>query len=299
MRVHVTKFLAKFEFLAYSCVRQVGETQTGAVWVQEGRFMRWFNRQVTWLLACLALIGSGGAAFAQTATFDLNMTGSTGLTATVDGWTVSFATLPASCIFKQENPGTFTNTNLGTCSSVDMVETVYHNRLYLTFENATAGQPLETAVGSSATACSGGPCSNNYSDLNLSFTVTAPSGVTVSSARLSMTGSATYSGGGNDTSDLLYVSGGEASSAFSTGSIATNLSNNPNAVTAAFSAAVNSFSVSKDLKVTGNGPTPGATLALNTVMQMYAPAAPEPVSLSLLAVGVAGLGVAKLRRRRR
>ena len=261
--------------------------------------MRWFNRQVRRLLVILALMGPGGAAFAQTATFDLNMTASTGLTATVDGWTVSFATLPSSCIFKQENPSTFTNTNLGTCSSVDMVETVYHNRLYLTFESATAGQPLETAVASSATACGGGACATNFSDLNLNFTVTAPSGVTVSSARLGLTGSAAYSGGGNDTTDLLYVSGGEASSAFATGSITTNLSNNPNAVTAAFSSAVNSFSVSKDLKVTGNGPTPGATLALNTVMQMYAPAAPEPVSLSLLAVGVACLGVAKLRRRRR
>jgi hypothetical protein len=260
------------------------------------RLMRW----VALVSVALALIGLGRPSYAQT-TVNLNMTSSTGLTSTISGWSIAFAPLSmGSCVFKVEDPGTFTNATQSNCTGVEMVETVFHNRLYLTFEGA-GGTTLESAVGSSATACAGGPCFNNFSDLNMIFTVTAPTGITVSSASLSLTGSATLSGGGTDlvTSDLAKISAGESSSAFTMGNITTNESSNPNQVTAAFSSAVNSFSVTKDLKVNGNSATPGATLALNTVMQMYSPAAPEPVSLSLFAVGIAGLAAVKLRRRNR
>jgi hypothetical protein len=49
----------------------------------------------------------------------------------------------------------------------------------------------------------------------------------------------------------------------------------------------------------GNGATPGSTLALNSVNALFVDPTPEPVSISLMAVGIAGLGVARYRRRRR
>jgi hypothetical protein len=248
----------------------------------------------------LALCGFGRQAAAQTSTFNLNMTAGTGLNATVGGWTVAFAPLSlSSCIFKVENPGTFTNTTQSNCSGVEMVETVYHNRLYLTFQGP-GGTALESAVGSSATACGGGLCGNNFSNLTLGFTVTAPTGITVSSASLALTGSATLAGGGADllAADLSKISGGEASPSGAFSAFSTNLSANPNKVTAAFASAVNSFSVSKDLKVIGYGATPGSTLVLSSFSQIYSPAAPEPISLSVLGVGLAGLVAARRARRR-
>jgi hypothetical protein len=180
-----------------------------------------------------------------------------------------------------------------------MVESLNQGNLVLTFEGV-GGAPLLSAVGSAATACGGGVCYSNTSDLNLLFRVTAPAGMTMSTALLSLTGSATLNGYPDSlTADLANIAASESSSSYNPVNLDTDYSKNPNQVTTEFAPGVNSFSVDKDLNVTGWGVTPGVILQLNTVTQVFtATATPEPISISLLAVGVGGLAAARRRRRR-
>jgi hypothetical protein len=262
--------------------------------------MGWLNQRFAGVLVTLVLLGLGGQASAQT-TVDLGSiptSGSSDFVTSFGGWTIAFAPLSSgSCTLQLENSGSFSNSTQSSCSGVEMVGTVVGQNLNLTFEGE-GNIPL-SAVGSSATACGGGPCVNNYADLALSYTVTTPTGGTMSSASLSLTDSATLSNGSNDlvTADLQKITANGTSASFAT-SLSTNAANNPNQVTTAFGSAVSTFSVSMNLMTNGNGATPGSTLALNSVSALFVDPTPEPVSISLLAVGIAGLGVARYRRRR-
>jgi hypothetical protein len=180
-----------------------------------------------------------------------------------------------------------------------MVEQVANNQLSLTFQNTNNLLGLESAVGSSSTACSGSACFSNYSDTYLRFTVTAPTGVTISKAQLGLTGTATLSGGAQDlvATDLAKITAGISSNG-NLSNLTTNDSASPNQVSAAFASAVNSFSIVADLKVNGNGATAGSTLTFNSAQLVLSPPAPEPISISLFGVGVAGLAAARRRRRR-
>lgn len=250
------------------------------------------TRRVIGSLAVLALLGLGSGARAQT-TVNLNMTSSTGLTSSIGGWTITFDTLTnGSCQFYVAT-GTG-NTTSPNCTGVDMVESVVGHNLQLTFDGHGGGA-LESAVGTTA-----GVYTSNYSDLLLNFTVTSPTGKTVKAASLGLSGSATLSGGGTDTNstDLAKISGGEQG--YDSGlnlvyNITTNASSSPALVSSAFATAVTPLSVSKDLKVNGDGATGGATLTLNYVTQTFAP---EPISLSVFGVGLAGLAVLRRRFRR-
>ena len=261
------------------------------VGVEKERFMGRSTRQVIGSLAVLALLGLSSGARAQT-TVNLTMTSSTGLTSSIGGWTITFDTLTnSSCQFYIAT-GTG-NTTAPNCTGIDMVESVVGRDLHLTFQGH-GGTALESAVGS------GGSYPANYSDLLLNFTVTPAGGKNVKGVTLGINGSATLSGGGADTNptDLAKISGGEQG--YDSGftqvfNITTNSSSNPALVSSAFATAVTPLSVSKDLKVNGYGATAGATLTLNYVTQTFAP---EPISLSLFGVGLAGLAALRRRYRR-
>ena len=114
---------------------------------------------------------------------------------------------------------------------------------------------------------------------------------TVNQISLAMAGSTNV---GATTASKLAVSVGENSTAPGASSMSVNLNGPLTASTSftPFSPFTTPFSVNKDIKLSSNSATAGDTLTLSYVSQGFLPA-PEPVSLGLFLVGVAGLGAAR------
>ena len=123
---------------------------------------------------------------------------------------------------------------------------------------------------------------NTVSDLSFTETVTAPTGVMVSSVTASVTGTGT-----SLNLDTVFMGVTTPASGTATAN-ATPLDK-----TIILASAAHSVVVTKDIK--SGGLTGTGNLSLNTVTQTFS-VVPEPASLSLLMVGVAGL--IGLRRRR-
>lgn len=232
-------------------------------------------RRASRLMAISAVLGVVAlAAGTQPAGAVSLWSGSTGGSLTVDGLTITVT----SCTLK------LASVTQSSCAAgnLEMVA-VAGSGAQIKIDGAGGGNIFSAAANSGL--------------YDLSFTlaiVPAVSGshTTVSSATLAMTGSAA-------STDLTRVSAGETivdSGGTTLGSLSTNLSG-PLTASTSFGA-VSSFSVTKDLKVNTIGATAGDTLVLSSVSQIYNPA-PEPVSIGLFLVGVAGIGVARRRRARR
>ena len=179
----------------------------------------------------------------------------------------------------------------GSCGTTD-------TNAYLTL-SGTAGtnailNVTRTGGGDIFSAATG---SNLTYDIVYTLAVTMPgTKTTVNSAALTLAGSARTTAGGTAdplAADYTRVTATETFLApIPTG--ATNLATNLNTASLAtnFTTPVKSFNVTNDLQLqTGTGNL-GNTLKLSSVTLTYGPA-PEPVSIGIFLVGLAGLGAAR------
>jgi hypothetical protein len=235
--------------------------------------MNWVGRKA--ICSALVLGGFLGLAYAAEAapqTIALSTLNTTG--------TTTYDIGPFALVFASQTltNGTlrgcdYSTTTGGSCGNDQIVADVVRGTLELTFENKS-GPSGALLTGSNGT---------NTHNLYFNFTVTynRSASVTMSQATLGVTGT------GTDLSDITATETiNNPSYSFNTSAAASS----PIAQT--ISPALNSFSVSKDLKTTGV-----SGLVLNVITQHYV-SSPEPVSLSILGVGIAGLALVKRRNRR-
>jgi hypothetical protein len=185
------------------------------------------------------------------------------------------------------------------CDSDEIVASIHRGVLTLTFENQN--------YASSSTALLSAAAGNN-ANMYLNFTVSSPSsGETFKKASLAINASASRNVAAGDvltsaanTYDLgtaAYGLTGTSPTGFSAfaGGHGVNGSTGETSSGLTSILANQTLSIQKELAIgNSNG---GSTLALNTLSQLYY-SNPEPVSLSLFGVGIAGLALAKRRRRR-
>ncbi len=129
-------------------------------------------------------------------------------------------------------------------------------------------------------------------DLNYTLAVSVASGspiVTSVASTLAGTTTSTAYNANVSLSDTLYK--GSPLTAFASQSA--NLGSSPLTQTSTF-AGINALSVTNDLKLISQN---GQTLTLSNMRQVFSPA-PEPVSMGLFVMGLAGLGLARRRRAR-
>jgi hypothetical protein len=220
---------------------------------------------------------AGTAAQAQTylqlpTAYGGSPTGAGAVTATVNGWKVTVY----SCI--QLNQGV---NPANDCAGSQVAISVASNTLSLVFENYNyqnaPGQLLTTGQGSL------------YSDLSYSMIITAPTGLNIWSAGISLTGSVAP----GDSIDQRLLSTGISSYA----GLTTNLNASPVLKTVAVLPTNTTGTIAQDTKANPTGAITGDT-PMNLTTQTDTFKAPEPISLSVLVVGLAGLGAARRRRYR-
>jgi hypothetical protein len=170
----------------------------------------------------------------------------------------------------------------GDCANEQVSGVVAANgSLALTYSSLSGSNLLATTVG------------GTNQDLSLDEIVTAPTGETVSSVVLSLTG-VTTSGvsDGNEPADVHTSETGVGNPV----AVNTNMANgaSPFSVTQYLSSPLNSLTIQKDMAAGGSKGTPGDTLDLTTVTQTFN--VPEPASLAVLLVGLGGLISTRRRR---
>lgn len=184
----------------------------------------------------------------------------------------------------------------GSCGTTD-------TNAYLTLSGTTGVNAIfNIARNGGGDIFSAATGSNLTYDITYTLAVTRTGAkTTVNSAALSLAGSAkTTSTGAADpvAADYARVSATETFLApipIGAANLATNL-NTPSAATS-FTTPVTSFNVTNDLKLQTGTFNLGNTLKLSSVTLTYGPA-PEPVSVGIFLVGLAGLGAARRTRRK-
>lgn len=161
------------------------------------------------------------------------------------------------------------------CANEQVAGVVASNgSLALTYSSLSGSNLLATTVG--------GP----NQDMSLDEIVTAPSGETVSSVALSLTGFTTH--GVSDSNEPADVHTSETGVGNPV-AINTNMANgsSPFSVMQYLAAPLNSLTLQKDMAAGGSKGTSGDTLDLTSVTQTFN--VPEPASLAVLLIGLAGL----------
>ncbi len=184
---------------------------------------------------------------------------------------------------------TATGTNANVCAGLAMLSSTGRGA-HVEVESATTGAAIFSLASSTQ--------SLTYT-LNITPTVTGTTPPITSLATTANLGTGT-SIPGTTTGETLtdYVCKG-AGLTCAAGLASTISSQNINLASNTLTTATN-FAANDPLSVTTSvslAPSPGSSLTLSNVMQIYSPA-PEPIALSLFTVGLAGLAAARLRRSR-
>jgi hypothetical protein len=170
----------------------------------------------------------------------------------------------------------------GDCSNEQVSGAVAANgSLALTYASLSGSNLLATTVGGA------------NQDLSLDEIITAPSGKTVSSVVLGLTGVTTN--GVSDANEPADVHTSETGIGNPV-AINTNMANgsSPFSVAQNLATPLNSLTIQKDMAAGGSKGTAGDTLDLTTVTQTFN--VPEPASLAVLVVGLGGLMITRRRR---
>ncbi|HVZ06982.1 MAG TPA: PEP-CTERM sorting domain-containing protein [Rhodopila sp.] len=233
-------------------------------------------------IIALGLISVAQSAKATTYTFNLgSLSSSRNTTFTMGTWSLSFDKLASSsasgCYY----------TGSGSCSNVELVADITRGVLTLTFSNITSGKDLVV-----------GGTSGADNDLFLNFSVSTPtSSQKINQVSMAITGT---SGSTSNIKGTEYL----CASTVATCTSSTDFSStsgyaplvagttSPASYTLTTSQAAQSLSVSKDLFSTSNA------YHIVTMTQRYV-SNPEPVSMTVLGVGLAGLAFARRRTGRR
>jgi hypothetical protein len=169
----------------------------------------------------------------------------------------------------------------GDCSNEQVSGVVAANgSLALTYASLSGSNLLATTVGGA------------NQDLSLDEIITAPSGKTVSSVVLGLTGVTTNGvSDGNEPADVHTSETGIGNPV----AINTNMANgsSPFSVMQYLATPLNSLTIQKDMAAGGSKGTAGDTIDLTTVTQTFNVA--EPASLAVLAMGLCGLIVTRRR----
>jgi hypothetical protein len=222
----------------------------------------------------LALIATGTRVNAQTVTQTLSSSigGNTSISTGLDGWTVQIN----GCTEKQEGASAgacYTSSTLGT----EVVATATAGSLSLVFQTVPGQTSPNTDLLYSG-------YSDGISDLNFTLMITAPGTGNIWYASDALAGSVTL----NDTTGKQDVTTSLASYAALNASLAAT----PGVTGTTVS---NSFSGIQDTKVNPTtAPSGDTSMVITSLTDTFK--APEPISLSLFAVGLVGLGVARRRR---